>query len=144
MTRSKRFSSELKIAEAKKRNAARVAVQAKQKLHEYEGKLDELRSFRSDYAIAVKGVDNNVTASLLQERQKFIQQLDEGIKVIQNRIEGQKQSTEIDKQAWMDAHKHSDAMDKLMLKIKKIEIDLIETRAENEIDDRSQYRKVRN
>jgi flagellar export protein FliJ len=144
MTRSQRFSSVLKIAKSKKRDAARVAVKARQKLLEYEGKLNELRNFRREYSLAMPGFNESIAASQLQERQKFFRQLDEGISILKNRVEGQKQSTDLDKQAWLEAHKHSDAMDKLMYKIRRIEIDLDEAREANELDDRSQYRRMSN
>ncbi len=142
MTRSERFASVLKIAELKKRNAARASAQAKQKLHEYEKKLYELLDFRNEYTLGDRAVSQSVTASQLQQRQKFIQQLDEGINILRKQVAGQKQSSEMDKQVWLDAYKHTNAMDKLMSKIRKTEIDLLEARETNEVDDRSQHRKL--
>lgn len=139
MTRSQRFSSVLRIAETKKRNAARISVKATQKLNEYEKKLDELRSFRNEYTFGAHAGSQRMTANQLQERQLFLRQLDEGISILSNKVNGQKQSSDMEKQIWMDALKHSDAMDKLMAKIRKIEIDLVETREDSEVDDRSQH-----
>ena len=144
MNRSEKFSSVLRIAEIKKRDATRIAVKAKQKLHEYEQKLNELRSFRNEYTLNAWAGGQTMTANQLQERQKFIRQLDEGIKILTNKVKGQRQSSAVDKQAWLEAHKHSDAVDKLMGKIRKIEVDLGETREANELDDRSQHRKLEN
>jgi flagellar export protein FliJ len=144
MIRSQKFSSVIRIAETKKRDAARVAVKAKQKLQEYEQKLNELRSFRSEYTINARASGQVMTANQLQERQKFIRQLDEGIKILSNKVDGQRQSSALEKQAWLDAHKHNDAVDKLMGKIRQVEINLGETREANELDDRSQHRKLEN
>ena len=139
MTRSEKFSSVLRIAESKKHDAARVAKKTNQILNEYEEKLGELRGFRDEYTLGARAVSQSMTAKQLQERQKFIQQLDEGINILTNKVEGQRQNSEVDKQAWLDAHKYSDAMDKLMGKIKKTEERLDESREANELDDRSQY-----
>ncbi len=142
MTRSQKFTSVLKIAEIKKRDATRIAMKAKQNLHEYEQKLNELRSFRSEYTLSARAGGQTMTANQLQERQKFIRQLDEGIRILTNKVEGQRQSSAVDKQAWLDARKHSDAVDKLMGKIRQIEIDLGDTREANELDERSQHRQL--
>ncbi len=144
MTRSEKFSSVLRIAETKKRDAARVAIKTNQKLNEYEKKLSELRGFRKEYTLGARAGSQSMKASQLQERQKFIRQLDEGINILTSKVEGQRQSSDLDKQAWLDAHKHSDAMDKLMGKIKKTEACLDESREANELDDHSQYRRMKN
>ncbi|MFT5134848.1 MAG: flagellar FliJ protein [Gammaproteobacteria bacterium] len=144
MTRSEKFSPVLRIAESKKRDAARAAVKANKKLQEYENKLNELRSFRLEYSVDKNVVGQLVTTNKLQDRQNFIRQLDAGINIMEKKIEGQKQNSDLDKQAWLDAHKHVDAIDKLVGKIKKIETNMSELREDNELDDRSQHRKISN
>ncbi len=142
MTRSEKFLSVLRIATKKKRDAARVAIETEHKLNEYEKKLSELRGFRSEYTLGSHAGNQSMTAKQLQERQRFIRQLDEGINILSNKVEGQRQNSHLDKQAWLDAHKHSDAMDKLMGKIRKMEICLDESREANELDDRAQYHRM--
>lgn len=144
MTRSQRFSSVLRLAETRKRNAARMSVNATQKLREYEKKLDELRRFRNEYTLGAHAGSRSMTSNQLQERQLFLRQLDEGISIMINKVNGQKQSSAMEKQVWMDALKHADAMDKLLCKIRKIEIDLAETREDSEVDDRAQYCRINN
>ena len=39
---------------------------------------------------------------------------------------------------WLEAHKHNDAIDKLMGKMRKLEWQLRETREDNAMDDRAQ------
>ncbi len=143
MTKSERFSPVLKVAETKKREAARVAMQTRQKLREYEHKLDELRSFRDEYALHVHTGNQSINAMQLQEQQKFVQQLNEGINILKTKIEGQKQNNDMDTQAWQEAYKYSSTIDKLISKIRRIELGVSETRESNELDDRTQYRSTR-
>ena len=138
MTRSEKLSPVLKLTLSRKRKAEIAAARASHLLREYEMKLEELRQYRSEYAIVNTSGGQVLSASHLQERQKFIRQLDEGIKILKNKVKGQQEITDVDKQAWLEAHKHNDAIDKLMGKMRKLEWQLRETREDNAMDDRAQ------
>lgn len=144
MTRTERFSPVLKIAEIKKRDAARVAAKSNQAVAEYERKLSELVSFRKEYRLSDHVSNRSMSATELKEHQKFVGQLDEGISILKSQLEGHRQNNQIDRQAWMEAHQRSDAMDKLMGKMQKLEQRIRETRVDNELDDRSQHTRVKN
>ena len=144
MTRTEKLSPALKIAEIRKRDAAKTAESSKLKVLEYEKKLQELISFRQDYSLTNSGSDGVLSASQLVEYQKFMAQLDEGIKIIKSQLEGHRQDSEIDRQVWVEAYQRSSAMDKLVGKLKKMEQGVRETRIENEIDDRSQRTRIKN
>lgn len=143
MTRSQRLSPVLKLALTRKRNAAVVAAKAAKLLRDYELKLAELKSYRAEYAMLDNADGQVVNASLLQERQKFMLQLDEGIDILKNKVKGQQQVMDVDKQQWLDAHKHNDAIDKLMGRLRSLEQNLRETRENDALDDRAQYSKPR-
>ncbi len=143
MTRSQRLSPVLKLALTRKRNAAVVAAKAAKLLREYEHKLAELQSYRADYAMLDRSDGQLVNASQLQERQKFILQLDEGIEILKLKVKGQQQVMDVDKQQWLDAHKHNDAIDKLMGRLRDLELNLRETRESDALDDRAQHSKPR-
>ena len=144
MTRTDKFSPVLKIAQIKKRDAARAAARSQQKVAEYEKKLSELVNFRKEYRLSNQASSQVMSAGALKEHQKFVQQLDEGISILKNQLEGHIQDNRIDRQAWMQAHQHSDAMDKLMSKMQNLEHRIREIRIDNEIDDRSQHRRIKN
>ena len=143
MTRSQRISSVLKLAERKEKNAARVAIETRQKLHMYESKLNELRQFRSEYSIDFTSTDHAMTSNLLRERQQFLHQVDAGIRILTNTVEGHRHTSHIDDKTWMEAYKYSHALDKLVDKVRSFELHIDEMREENELDDRSQHRKVK-
>ena len=141
MTRSEKLSPVLKLAVSRKRKAEITAARASHLLREYELKLEELRQYRAEYSVVNTSGGQVMNASHLQERQKFIRQLDEGIRILKNKVKGQQEITNVDKQAWLEAHKHNDAIDKLMGKMRKLEWQLRETREDNAMDDRSQHKR---
>ena len=142
MTRTEKLAPAYRIAELKKRDAAKIAENSKQKVLEYERKLQELIDFRKDYSLSSHFSGSVLSASQLVEHQKFMRQLDEGIRIIEKQLEGHKQDSEIDRRVWLDAYQRSDAMDKLIGKLKKMEQGARDNRLENEIDERSQSRRV--
>jgi len=143
MTRSEKFSPVLKIAAVKKRDAARSAGEAAARLQDFQNKLQELRSFRSEYTLAGYQGNQTMNANELQERQKFLRQLDEGIRVLADRVRGQQQHRDMETQAWLEACRHADAVDRLMMKIRKLESDVRENRVELEMNDRAPRGKSR-
>ncbi len=144
MTRSKRLSPVLKLAETNERSAAQSMAQTRQRLHYYEEKLTELCCFRKEYANSLHaGQANAISASQLQEYQSFLRQLDKGISVISEKISGQKQLNTRDEQQWLMAKQRTDALDKLVLKLQGMERNLRDNREANEVDERSQHQKSR-
>lgn len=140
MTRSEKLSSILRLAERKEQIAARNAAQSRLKLLECENKLKELQKFRYEYA-RHRGLGNSVLCSSeLLERQKFINQLDEGIEILKQIISSRHFDSETEKKLWVDAYKHSSSLDRLMNKFRQSELLHSERMEESALDDRSQYR----
>ncbi len=144
MTRSKRLSPVLQLAETHERSAAQSMAQTRQRLHYYEEKLAELCGFRKEYTNSLRtGHANIISASQLQQYQSFLRQLDEGIAVMSERISGQKQLNTRDEQQWLMAKQRTDALDKLVLKLQGLERNLRENQEANEVDELSQRKKNR-
>ncbi len=142
MTRSKRLSPVLKLAESKERHAVQVMAKARQRLNHYEEKLNELRKFHEEYSNAFRYSQSRViSATQLQETQKFLRQLDEGIAVMSEKVTGQKHLNLRDEQQWLLAKNRTDALDKLITKIQGFERNTRDNREANEVDERSQHQK---
>lgn len=144
MTRSKRLSPVLKLAESKERNAVQVMAKTRQRLNHYEEKLNELRKFHEEYSNAYRHSQSGViSATQLLETQKFLHQLDEGIAVMSEKVTGQKQLNLRDEQQWLLAKNRTDALDKLVVKIQSVEKNIRDNREADEIDERSQHQKLK-
>lgn len=142
MTRSKRLSPVLKLAESKQRDAVQVMAKARRRLNHYEEKLNELRKFHEEYSNAYRHSQSGViSATQLQETQKFLRQLDEGIAVMSEKVTGQKQLNLRDEQQWLLAKNRTDALDKLITKIQGVERNIRDNREADEVDERSQHQK---
>lgn len=139
MGRSKRLSPVLRVAENREKKAAQVVARARQRLHYYEDKLNELKSYREEYSQSLNtGLFVAMTAPQLREYQNFIRQLDEGIRQLSEKIEGQKQINLRDEKQWISAKQRTDSLDKLIDKLQDMERNFQENREANEIDERSQ------
>ncbi len=142
MTRSKRLSPVLKFAESKERHAVHVMAKARQRLNHYKEKLNELRKFHKEYSNAFRHSQSRViSATQLQETQKFLRQLDEGIAVMSEKVTGQKHLNLRDEQQWLLAKNRTDALDKLITKIQGFERNMRDNREADEVDERSQHQK---
>ncbi|MFQ5660100.1 MAG: flagellar export protein FliJ [Gammaproteobacteria bacterium] len=143
MARSRRLSPLLKLAEARERNAVQVVLRARQQLHDYEEKLAELRTYRQEYGRSFKAAQAHATTGKqLQEYQNFMHQLNRGITLLAEKIAGQKQLNLRDERLWVKAKKRSDALDKLVDKLRGMERNFRLTLEANEIDEHSQHRKA--
>lgn len=138
MARSKRLKPILRLAERKEINAAHTMAEARRRLHYYEEKLAELRSYRTDYGISVsKEGGSTMSVTQLREYQAFIHQLNEGIAMLAEKIEGQRQLKQRDENLWITAKKNTDVLDKLIIKLKWMERKFTVNREADEIDERS-------
>lgn len=122
MTRSKKLAPVLRLMEKKEKSAALVMAQARRKLQYYEEKLEELRCYRDDYNQSMRsGQLHTMSANQLREYQAFMHQLSDGINLLAEKVEGQKQIKKRDEKLWISAKQNTDVLDKLIVKIKWME-----------------------
>lgn len=145
MARSKRLSPILRLAERKEKNAVQIMARARQRLHYYEEKRDELRSYLDEYKLTMTDRQaNTMTANQLREYQVFIHQLNEGISLLTEKIEGQKQLKLRDERQWISAKQNTDALDKLIIKLRWMERKFVSNHEANEIDEQSSQKHKSN
>ena len=138
MARSKKLTPILKLAERKKIDAANTMARARRRLRFYEEKLAELRSYRNEYGtFMAKDQEHTLTANQLREYQAFIHQLNEGIAVLAEKVEGERQLKQRDEKLWLSAKKNTEILDKLIVKLKGMERKFAVNQEANEIDERS-------
>lgn len=134
--RSKRLSPVLKLAETRERDAAQVLAKARQRLHDYEVKLADLRAFREEYSRSLNTMYRTaISTALLQQYQKFIRQLDDGITILAEKVAGQKRLNLQDEKQWLTAKIKTDALDRLVEKLQSIEQSYLNNREANELDE---------
>jgi len=138
LLRSKRLSPIMRLAERKEKNAATTMARARQRLHYYEEKLAELRNYRNEYGVYINDPHADaMTINRLREYQVFIQQLNEGISILAEKVEGQRQLKRHDEQQWLAAKKNTGVLDKLIIKLKWMERKFAANLEANEIDERA-------
>lgn len=141
MARSRRLSPVLRIEQNKERTAANVVSKARQVLTYYQKKLTELKDYQHEYSQSLNSNQaKTMSATQLNEFRGFMRQLDEGIRLLTEKVEGQKQLNLHDERQWINAKKRTDALDKLISNFKSRERNLSESREANEIDDRTSQR----
>ena len=144
MTRSQRMASILKLAERREREAAKAASQTRNHLLQFEDKLKELRRFRKEYAIGAGSRTGIYNAAQLHQQQRFIEQLDEGIRLLNQSILQQRHSLDRSSQKWMDAYRYSNSLDKLVDKMRNVEYRETEAAEQAELDDHTMLSHGRN
>ena len=87
MTRSQRIKKIVSLSENKERAAARDFAETQKVLSDYKDKLKQLEEYRLEYTSLMKPGGAAQSVTMIRERQAFILQLDEGIRMIKSQIQ---------------------------------------------------------
>ncbi len=138
MKRSKRMQSVANIAKNKERDAARMLGQKRQQLEQQRQRLDELVSYREEYArkFESQGV-NGLDARRLHEYRVFLQKLNQAIVQQRDRINQVHGECTIYQESWLSTRVHSKAMDKVVDRCRVDENKIMERQEQKELDERA-------
>ena len=139
MTRSKRMQPVQRVAHGREQDAMRKLGESQQFLDAQKAKLEELRSYREQYArdFTASG-GNGLQATRLRDYRVFLNRLGEAIaqqEALISRYESQHEET---RQCWVDSRGHSQAIDKVVDRYRQQEHQQQERREQLEQDERAQ------
>ena len=137
MTRSQRIKKIVNLAENKERAAARDFAATQKVLSDYKEKLKQLESYRLEYTSLMKPGGAAQTVSMIRERQAFIGQLDEGIRMIKEQIKIQETMNSHERDKWLKEKQQLDTMENIFQRCQKTEQKIIALREQHQLDELS-------
>ena len=140
MTRSQRIKKIVSLNENKERAAARDFAATQKILRDYKEKLKQLENYRLEYTAFMKPGGTTQTVSMIRERQAFILQLDEGIRMIKNQIQIQEKMNNHERDKWLKEKQQLDTMENIFQRCHKTEQQIMALREQNQLDELSQRR----
>ncbi|MBL1140482.1 MAG: flagellar export protein FliJ [Proteobacteria bacterium] len=138
MTRSQRIKKIVNLSEKKERDAAREFATVQKILAEYKDRLKQLESYRQEYTIQLKPGGEVQSASMMRERQAFIIQIDEGIRLLKNQIQIQEAMNNRERENWLKQKQQLDTMENIFQRFHKTEQQMMILREQNQLDELSQ------
>jgi flagellar FliJ protein len=132
------MQSVAEIAKNRERDAARVLGQKRQHLEQQRQRLDELVSYREEYARRFQSQGGvGLDARRLHEYRAFLQKLNLAIVQQRDRINHVVGECNIYQESWMNSRVHSKAMDKVVDRCRHDEIKKREQQEQKELDERA-------
>ena len=138
MTRSQRIKKIVSLSENKERKAAQVFAAVQKILNDYKTRLIQLESYRQEYSDHLKPGGGAQSVTLIRERQAFILQIDEGIRLLKNQIEIQETMNNSERNNWLKEKQHLDTMENIFERFHKAEQQVLALREQNQLDELSQ------
>jgi flagellar FliJ protein len=137
MTRSQRIKKIVSLSENKERIAAREFAAAQKMLNEYKDRLAQLESYRLEYAEHLKPGGAAQTIKTIRERQAFISQIDEGIRLLKKQISIQEGMNSRERDKWLKEKQQLDTMENIFQRFHKTEQQVLALREQNQLDELS-------
>lgn len=130
------------VDQAKQRSEEALTVMAsqQQRLAEAEQQLSELHRYRREYAAAGAGP---VSVSALLNRQSFVDRIDQAILQQGTEIKRLQRQFEQGRVFWRQAHARESALETVITRFLDDERQAEDRQEQAEMDERSQYRRVR-
>ncbi len=135
MTRSQRIKKIVRLSENKERTAAREFAAAQKVLNDYKDQLHQLEKFRLEYTQHLKPGGGVQSISVIRERQAFISQIDEGIRLLKNQINIQEGMNCRERDKWLKEKQQLDTMENIFQRFHKTEQQILSLREQNQLDD---------
>ena len=143
MTRSQRIKTIVRLSENKERNAAREFAAAQKVLNEYKDRLSQLKHYREEYLEYLKPSDRTQSIKVIRERQAFVLQIDEGIRMLTEQINVQETMNSQERDKWLKEKQQLDTMENIFERFAKAEKQLIELREQRQLDEHSQRPSIK-
>lgn len=138
MKRSKRMQSVVEIAKTKEQNAARLLGQKQQFLTAQRKRLDELISYREEYARQFQSQGTiGFDARRLHEYRSFLEKLNLAIVQQRDRINLAAGECHVCQKSWMDSRVNSKALGKVVDRFRTDETRKKELQEQKELDERA-------
>lgn len=135
MTRSQRIKTIVRLSENRERTAAREFASAQKVLNDYKERLLQLQRYREEYLDYLKPNGQKLTVKLMKERQAFILQIDEGIRMLSEQIRIQETMNSRERDNWLKQKQQLDTMGNIFERFRKAERSIIELREQHHLDE---------
>lgn len=143
MTRSQRIKKIVGLSENKERAAAREFAAAQKILNDYKDRLNQLESYRQEYAEHLKPGGEAQSIKMIRERQAFILQIDEGIRLLKNQISIQEGMNCRERDKWLREKQQLDTMENIFQRFHKTEQQIVALREQNQLDELSLRKTIK-
>jgi flagellar FliJ protein len=138
MTRSKRMQSVQHLAQNRERDAVRKLGESQQYCDVQQAKLEELRAYRDQYALAFESTCGaGLDAIRIQEYRVFLGRLNTAIQQQEAVVAQCSVRHEQTRQQWIATRSHSQAIDKAMQRYRQQERKQQERKEQQELDERA-------
>ena len=138
MTRSQRIKQIVKLSENKERKAALEFANSQKVLNEYKARLQQLEDYRQEYLGYLKPGGELLSIKTIKERQAFICQIDEGIRMLKQQIDIHQLMNVNERDKWLKQKQQLDTMENIFERIHKAEKHIVEIREQIQLDEHSQ------
>lgn len=144
MTRSKRIRPVVELAENRHLDAARSLGLSRKQLEHQEMRLHELISYRQEYSRRYsESCGGGIGAMRLNEYRIFLARLDQAIRQQQTQVEQARRDCDQKRQQWLASRTRAKALDKVMDRYRREELEDAERREQKEQDERALHRSRR-
>ncbi|MCA1806069.1 MAG: flagellar export protein FliJ [Xanthomonadaceae bacterium] len=138
MTRSKRMTPVVKVAENREQAAARILGEARQRLEQQQRKLDELGTYRDQYSSEFQQRSGQgMGVACLQDFRVFLARLNEAIEQQQRLVERCRQESERQRLNWLSTRTRTQALGKVVDRYRREERHQAERREQLDTDERA-------
>jgi flagellar export protein FliJ len=137
MTRSQRIKKIVNLSENKERTAAREFATAQKILSDYKERLSQLESYRQEYSDYLKPGGEPQSVTMIRERQAFLSQIDEGIRLLKEHINTQETMNSRERDNWIREKQQLDTMENIFQRFHKTEQKIVAIREQNHLDELS-------
>ena len=138
MTRSKRMQSVQHLAHNREQDAVRKLGESQQHLDAQQTKLQELRTYRNEYAKAFESSGGaGLDALRIQEYRAFLGRLNQAIQQQEAVIAQCSARHERTRQQWLATRSHSQAIDKVLERYRQQERKQQERKEQQDLDERA-------
>ena len=137
--RSTRLQVVLDLAERKRKQADQWLSQSQAKVQQGEATLAQLNEYSADYANNFyQAGAAGVSPGQIHTHQAFMQKLRLAVQQQEDALRMERAQLEKVKEYWQDAYQHFKAVDMLVEKLKRQELQEADKRLQKELDERSQ------
>ncbi len=142
MTRSQRLNPVIQAADAQEEQAARALRASRTALQEREHRLEELLRYQAEYARRF-GASGGLDGVRLRDFHQFLARLNTSIGEQQRLVERARAEHARVEARWRERHSKSQALDKVVERLRAEEAHALARREQGELDERAQRRPPR-
>ncbi|RLK51009.1 flagellar FliJ protein [Alkalispirillum mobile] len=135
MNRSARLQPVQRLAGDKADEAGRELAEARQKLDAQRQQLQQLMTFRQEYAQQLQDQNGGINAARLRDFNAFISRIDQAIQQQHKAVAEARRAVEAQRQDWLDAYSHSRAVDRVVDRFRDEEQRAADRREQLQLDE---------